>query len=498
MEKGKEAMPTDLFRRGYSRWIIRITFIIFIIFSFLDISLFEEFWPYIILAGGIILLDIFWNDKTARSLLMIIIITSAFGLQFFYYTFLPKYYNYAPITLPLAAGFNMGGKFTVNYVPDFPKQGDQIILQIKVCDVGLKKCSICTECNLSGFVNDELNQTIAIFSNKSMLDGPIEFSFPGKYVNVMMNYKNETYMNSFIIPKQNFYQTLYISFLESPIYAIIEMVSVILTIALVFYGAWKGISKIRKRENVSRRVKDIKKTKFSNKAKLLIFIYLSVSFVLLSYAAISLAFKGILSITIVLLSIFIGALIGIVIEVFVIERSDLIRIWYDSFIERLNSNLTNKVKMDLERYSKIEDESVRNIMIKAYVEDVFGKSNSNIWTKVLTMINLLIIGFNLMFILITSFISNSNPIFALLFQEKIEEIGVVNVSQELGIDYAHLSQVYSQNNFGLYLQMISALPSLIWSSFIIVFYGFIIYFILESAKNARNKAINETIIELYS
>jgi hypothetical protein len=200
---------------------------------------------------------------------------------------------------------------------------------------------------------------------------------------------------------------------------------------------------------------------------------------------------------------FIDFLIGIVSGILAIiiiyfEGEKALKNLYNRLIERMNKHIIDDVRKDMESYSRIEDKDIRNIMIKSYVNNVFEKDSfSHIWTEVIMIINLLVISFNLIIILITSFISNANSVFTLLFQERIKEIGVAKVSQELGINYSQLPQTFNQN-MGLYMNLIQALPTLLLASFLVIFYGFSFYLISKSAKNARNKAINKIIIEIYS
>jgi hypothetical protein len=138
------------------------------------------------------------------------------------------------------------------------------------------------------------------------------------------------------------------------------------------------------------------------------------------------------------------------------------------------------------------------MMIKSYIETVFENTRSDIWTKIIMIINLIVIGLNLFLILITSWMSNLNPIYTLFLQERIKEVGVATAAKELGVNYTEMTKAYFTDLTKSYLFIYEIFfKAIIISVFGLFFFGSMLYFIVDSAKKARLKAINEVLVELY-
>jgi len=231
----------------------------------------------------------------------------------------------------------------------------------------------------------------------------------------------------------------------------------------------------------------------SPKGKILVFLYFFISFALVIYFDRQdfpkLPYREITS-------ILVGLSVATIFELIVIKWNRL-RILYENFVVRLIWPIKTKVKMDLKSYDKIKDKDLRNLMIKSYIDSVFEDARSDVGTKIIMIINLIIIGLNLIFLLAFSYLSNFNPIFILLFEERIKEIGVQNVAQELGINYADLPKTYIESFLEQYDLFFKMVPMAFISCICIFFFGSIFYFFIESTKRARLRSINEVLVELY-
>lgn len=229
----------------------------------------------------------------------------------------------------------------------------------------------------------------------------------------------------------------------------------------------------------------------SNRWKILLFFYCFIGLSLpIYFGNISFPYIGVIS-------IIIGFTSGIIANL-IVMKLDKLKIWYEKLVRLLISGITNKVKKDLESYDKIKDKNLRNMMIKSYIETVFENTRSDIWTKIIMIVNLIVICLNLFFLLISSWMSNINPIYTLFLQERIKEVGVATVAKELGVNYTEMTKAYFTDFMKGYLLLFEIFyKAIIISVFGLFFFGSMFYFIVDSAKKARLKAINEVLVELY-
>lgn len=231
---------------------LTIIFIFVLIFDILFPSIFEAHWPYTIILLIFIFLQYFNQTEGIRSsktlFMFALMLTSIFGMQFLYYLVLPMYGNYHPITNPNQfAGFQMDGKFQINYVPDHPEPGSSLLLYVNICNIGLTNCRKCSKCFLDGYFYDGDKRRLPLFQNKSLDEqGKMEFTFPGKYVEVTVRHEDYHKNIDFIVPQQSFWYTVYLSLIKSPILAFFAGATTVLTLIgtlKIFYSKLSPIQK---------------------------------------------------------------------------------------------------------------------------------------------------------------------------------------------------------------------------------------------------------------
>jgi hypothetical protein len=257
----KNNIPIEKFTSQLGNYLIPTTIIFIILLvmiPFIDSSI-ESIWPYILMAGLAILIQILIKINVQEKIIFLALITIIiilFGAQFWFYFVIPDYYDYQPITnARLSMIYQLHGKIQVFYSPDYPKQGDIISGYISQCSNDYTKCIDIEEYFLTAFMYDNSRtKHIIINNNKHMKKTPFELTYMGFPINLEMKYNNQTY--TFILPKKSFWQTFQTQFNRHPIYGLLSLIATILTIITIF-----KLSKIKKFFTKVKKIyaKDIKK-----------------------------------------------------------------------------------------------------------------------------------------------------------------------------------------------------------------------------------------------
>jgi len=234
-------------------YLFSFVFLVFLILSVLNRDLFASSWPYLILATGLIITILIGRQNHKLGMIFgVFLAILVFGLQFWYYYALPILGGYhiiiTPTLIPKGMIFQMDSIFKISYYPDYPVQGNQVILTLDVCTPGQTVCKKCANCTLSAyFTNEEGNEKI-LFVNQSLQNQEnVQFTFPGKSVNVNMSY-NGLGEYPFIIPRPSLYQTI-ISLINEPSISMISFFSTIIGVIGIVYSIIKFIQSKMIRDN---------------------------------------------------------------------------------------------------------------------------------------------------------------------------------------------------------------------------------------------------------
>lgn len=164
--------------------------------------------------------------------------------------------------------------------------------------------------------------------------------------------------------------------------------------------------------------------------------------------------------------------------------------------EQIEKPWNREIRKNLKGVEKIKDKQLRHMVFKSYIDKSLLETKSDIGTKVIMIINILLIVVNLYFILVISYISNLNPILLAFIEARIAEKGAENVANEFGINYENMVEEFSKFMELSAKEPFEIIQPAINLSVIIIIGGVLLLYIIDYRRSVYLKKLKEMAIEL--